>query len=247
MKANELSTIDSYSKLQDWLDDYCSSRQYECWHKYGPADYEKYRSEPVKILLINSESWGYAGCGAVPPDEYLKWIKDRWNTPRYGALLVALIRDYISQIGAGRKDPPYDHDRMQNWYQDDNILIESMRPTIYMNTRITSNDTGESKEDQEGVMADSAEFLSYRKRFVEILKPRIIICAGDSAKQLMLSDGGVFPEIAIPGPIFNSNEMVFMITQHLSRPNLFGGYCGLHEIALNCASVFCSFNQSTRS
>lgn len=234
-----LHNQNDFAALSHWLNQYCEEQGHTCWHNYGPADLSAYEADPVKILLVNSESGGYEGCRNVPPNEYLRWIKDRWRTPRYGSVLVTLIRRGIETTQNGLPIQQLGHGGVSAIYQNDELLEEAMRRTIYMNARITSNDTGSSLEEKGAVISDAIEFAAYRKRFVEVMRPRIIICSGDSAKSSLFIDGGVFE------PNSFQNESVFLVDNHivvsvphLSRPQIFKGYASFEKIAEKCAQMF---------
>ena len=88
-------------------------------------------------------------------------------------------------------------------------------------------------------MSDVKEFASYRKRFIEILKPRIVICAGASARDSLFIDEGAFPRSTLrEDSVFLIDNYVLVRTPHLSRPNGFGGYEALHKIGLQCANMY---------
>ena len=234
-----ISELNDYPSLQKWLNDYCEAAGYTCWHNYGPADLAAYLSDPVKILLVNSESGGYEGCKNVPSDEYLQWIEDRWTTPRNGSVLVTLIRDYISLLIEQQAIPPFDRSLTSKIYQNTSRLLNVMRGTIYMNARITSNDTGSMAEDKSNVLSDAQEFAVYRKKLVEILKPRIIICAGESAKDSIFLADGVFPKSALQEKdVFILEDFIVVKTRHLSRMGLSGGYEHLNQLAAECAELY---------
>jgi hypothetical protein len=167
----ELSEQNDYWSLQQWLDEHCEEVKHTCWHNYGPADFLKYQSDSVKILLMSAESVDYEGCQKIPPDEYIRWIKDNQWTPRNGSVFVTVIREYIALLLDNKSIPQFDHSRLSECYQDVDLLIEKMRGTIYMNARITSNGTGSSREDKGRISSDVKEFAPYRKRFIQVLKP----------------------------------------------------------------------------
>jgi hypothetical protein len=233
-----LSGLNDFPSLRRWLKDYCEKKGYDCWHDYGPADLEKYRSDPVKILLMNSESVEcYDKC--IPPDAYLEWIKNGEKTPRYGSVLVTFIREYISLLWEQKPIPPFDQSSASKLFQDVVCLLNNMRGTIYMNASIRTNDTGTSAEDKARVRSDAVEFAPYRKRLVEILRPGIIICGGESAKNGLFLEGGAFEQSAWKNEsLFEAEDFTIVSTGHLGRPNVFGGYENLHQIASDCAAAY---------
>ncbi len=236
---SELPSVSDYTSLQHWLNEYCENKPHPCWHNYGPADFSLYQSDPVKILLVGAESGGYDKCENVPPEEYLRWIRDGHKTPRYSSVFIAMIRDYIALLAENKAIPPFQYNQWSRYYQDYELLIERMRATIYTNARITSNGTGSSIEDKARVLSDVVEFAPYRKRFVEILDPRIVICAGDSAAHALFIDGGAFQTASLRDePVFVLDNHICVMTSHLSRPNGFGGYAALHQTALQCATFY---------
>ncbi len=187
---------------------------------------------------MNSESFDNDGKG-IPPDAYLLWIKDGWRTPRYGSVLVTLIRNYISSLSEQKVIPTFDISVTKSIYRDVDRLLNVMRATVYVNARITTNDTGTSAEDKPRVWSDAVEFAPYRKRLIEILKPGIIICAGGSARDAIFLEGGAFEQSAWKNEsVFEVEDFIIVSTGHLSRPNLFGGYENLHQIASDCAAAY---------
>jgi hypothetical protein len=121
-----------------------------------------------------------------------------------------------------------------------------MKGTAYVNARVSSNGSGSPNEQKAQVLAEIAEFADYRKRLVQILRPEIIICAGTSAKDAIFQKGGVFEPTALSGDaVFRHGQSVVVITSHLSRPPLFGGYEGLHELACKCSALHLASPQST--
>lgn len=240
ISMEDLPEIDNFCDLQQWFNDYCEANKYTCWHNYGPADYTKYLAESVKILLINSESMGYEGCYKVSSDEYLKWIKKGGKTPRYGSILVALIREYIKKINENNSEKHiFDKNKISSYFDNVSILIKNMDYTSYMNARITSNDTGETQEDKENVTSNTKEFSAYRKKFVEILEPKIIICAGNSAADTIFSNYGVYPEANSTDAVFKWKNIIFVKTKQLGNPTRFGGYKELDNLAFKCAELYC--------
>lgn len=236
-----LEKVNDLAGLQEWLDHYCETKPYSCWHQYGPSDLSLYEAQKPKIMLVNAESGGYDGCKRVPADEYLKWIrggKKRWPTPRYGSVLVSFIRRYAHEMREGGISSKFDRSLWSRLYQDTDALIEKMRATIYMNARVTSSDSDKPHEQKAAVMADAREFACYRKRFVEILRPDFIICGGTSARDAIFHSGGVFePTDRVGDSVFSRGQCIVVITPHLSRPGLFGGYKHLDEIARKCAAL----------
>ena len=240
----KLSELKCYPSLRQWLKEYCEEEKFICWHDYGPAEYSLYDSDPVKILLMNAESGGYEGCQNTPPNEYLKWIRKQppIPTPRNGAVFVTLIREYIALLLANKPIPPFGRSRWvecRECRKDVDRLIKNMSGTIYMNASVTSNPNESSREDKARIRSDIRKFALYRKRFVEILKPRIVICAGLSAGDSLFIDGGAFPTSSLrKDSVFLIDNCVLVVMPHLSRPQLFHGYKGLHNIGLRCANLY---------
>jgi hypothetical protein len=233
-----LCDVTDYQSLQNWLDEYCEVGKHTCWHNYGPAEFSLYETEPVKILLMNAESVGYEGCQKVPSDTYLTWIRDRHPTPRQGAVLVTIIRDYIDLMQKNKPIPAYDRCRASECYKNERLLIDKMRGTIYMNARITSNDTKSSREDKGRIWSDIKEFASFRRRFIQVLKPKIVICAGASARDALFIENGAFPKSALQKEsTFVIDNCILVLTRHLAR---FGGYAAMHEVGLKCAKLYCA-------
>lgn len=231
----DLSQLNDYASLQEWLDGHCGAK-YDGWHNYGPADEKTYQSDPVTILLMGAESVGYEGCPKTPPDEYIKWIEGNEWTTRNGSVFVAAIREYIALLLRNKSVPQFDRSRFAQYYQNFALLVEKMRGTIYMNARVTSNGTGSRREDKGPISSDVKEFASYRRRFIEVLRPRIVICAGASARDSLFIDGGAFPRSALRKErVFPVDNCILVMTRHLAR---FGGYMVMHEIALECASMY---------
>lgn len=241
MTPQPLETINDLTGLQVWLDHHCKSKGHPCWHHYGPADLSLYETQPPNIMIVNSESGGYRGCEGVPSDEYLKWIKGgvkRWPTPRYGSLLVTFIRRYAREVREGKTPAQFDRAMFSRIYQDTDVLVENMRATIYMNARITSNDSNTPHEQKAAVMSDAREFGAYRRRFLEILRPDIVICAGASARDAVFHSGGAFePSELACDAVFSTRQCSVIVIPHLSRPGLFGGYANLHEVAHKCVAL----------
>ena len=232
----DLSEVNDYWSLQDWLDDYCQEAKHDGWHNYGPADLPTYLSDPVRILLMGAESGGYEWCPKTPPDEYIKWIRGNEWTPRNGSVFVAVIREYIALLLGEKPVPQFDRSRFAQYYQDVDLLVEKMRGTIYMNARVTSNDSRSSREDKGGIWSDINEFAPYRRQFIQVLRPRIVICAGASARESLFIDGGAFPSTALRKErVFPVDNCIVVMARHLSR---FGGYRIMHEIAFECASMY---------
>jgi hypothetical protein len=239
-----LDTIKDYNAIQGWLDDYCQAKGKEGWHNYGPADLRLYESDPVKIMLMGAESLGYEKCLKVPSDAYIEWIRKREWTPRNGAVFVSTIRDYISRLTQGSATPEFDKAGFTDRYQNVDLLVKEMSGTIYMNARITSNGTGTNREDKAQIACDLLEFAEYRRRFLEIMKPEIVICAGASATDSLFGENGPFPRSALQkGNVFEIGNILFVITRHLSR---FGGYKAMHEIGLQCAKMYVEKGRGVR-
>lgn len=235
----DLDELNDYHELQQWLSEYCEAARHPGWHNYGPSELKLYQADPVKILLVGAESYGYSGNKNVPPNEYLCWIRDRHRTPHYSSVFIAFIREYIELLKSSKPIPPYKYAQWRKYYYDDNLLIERMKPTIYTNARITSNGTGSTNEDKQRILSDVKEFAAFRKRFIEIMLPRIVICAGISSINCIFNDCGAFPKSALQKvPVFIYNNIIFVLIAHLSRPSAFGGYQGLHDIAVQCANIY---------
>ena len=234
-----LSDTDDYESVQAWLNQYCEAAGYDGWHNYGSADLSRYLSDPLKILFVGSESVGYEGVPRVPPNEYIKWIKDRQWTSRLAAVFVSMVRCSVSLLMEQRDSPLLGIGLGRENYQNSDLLLEMMRGTIYMNARITSNGTGSSAEDKARVLSDCREFAQYRRRFVEILMPRIIICAGNSARDSMFIDGGPFLASSLRSEkVFLLGEHIVVMIPHLARLSAVGGYDGLNRVARSCANAF---------
>ena len=150
--ALPLKGITDLAGLDAWLDRHCESAGHSCWHHYGPSDLLLYEAQKPRVMLVNSESGGYDGCGSIPADVYLTWIKDRWSTPRYGAVLVTAIRRYTLEMREGRSPVEFDRPLFSNTYNNTDALIENMRATIYMNARVTSNASDSRHEQKSDVM-----------------------------------------------------------------------------------------------
>ena len=86
-----------------------------------------------------------------------------------------------------------------------------MISTAYMNARITSNDTGTTHEDKAGINADIKEFSAYRKKFINILNPKIIICAGKSATDVIFGSYGVYPKANSTDAVFKWKNLINIV------------------------------------
>ncbi len=238
MSDNKLDKLSTPESLSGWLREYCNERAFSGWHNYGAADPKGYMNSSPRMMLINSESGGYQDCPDVPSDEYLVWIKDRWKTPRFASVLVAAIKQLSNELYQGMQSPGIVPDEMRKLYQSTNRLLDDMRTTIYMNARITSNDSGSPNEQTQAVRRDAKEFAAYRKRFVEVWNPEIVICAGKSAcESLFLEEGLHSPDQLLPSSVFRLGGRTFVVTPHLSRPNAFGGYEFMASVALEAAKM----------
>jgi hypothetical protein len=236
-----LEEAQDLSDLQAWLNCYCQEKGHDCWHQYGPADPVLYHSSNPRVMLINSESGGYEECGQIPSDEYLKWIQSGWNTPRYSAVFVTAIRKHIDTFSHGRSASELSPSWYRECFQDGVSLAHSMRNTIYMNARITSNDSNTPHEQKPEVMSDVHEFALYREKFVDVMRPEIIISGGKSARECVSHSLGLFDPWAAPTkPVEKFGKYIVVTMPHFSRPQLFGGYAGLDSIAKESASLFLS-------
>jgi hypothetical protein len=233
-----IASIDAYTELQKWLNDYCHIAGHESWHCYGPADYSKYESSAVKVMVIGSESMGFGDKGS-PPDEYLKWISARYATPRNTAVLVSLIKQFSEVRPTDASYPVIQKSDVSKLYQDEPLLLSRMVETIYMNARISSNNTGGTKEEGRAVDIDIKEFAEFRKHYIRISAPDIIICAGRKAKSALFIEGGAFMPSQSPTSLVSVVDGCVVVTvAHLSRPSLFGGYVGLVKVAQDTAEAF---------
>lgn len=237
--VTDLNEAKNLFELQSWLDNYCTTKKRPGWHHYGPASLDGYEASSPKIMLVNAESGGYEDCCGVPQNEYITWIEGGWNTPRYGAVLITAIRQAVQNLLDNVETVPFDRHSYIRIYSDTDLLLENMRPTIYMNARVASNDSGSSREQVSEVLSDAAEFAHYRARFVEVMQPDVVVCAGKSAKSAMFADQGVFhPDQLSADGVVKIGKTTVVLSPHLSRPNVFGGYEQLHKLARECASVF---------
>lgn len=242
-RSHTVEQANNLLALQAWLDQYCNDKGYKGWHHYGPADPALYDATRPRIMLVNSETGGYEDCQSVPADEYLTWIRDGWQTPRYGSVLVSTVRRHIEGQRQGLPSLQYENSWYREAYRDGEGLAEAMRATIYMNARITSNDSNTRYEQKWQVMTDVNEFAFYRKRFVEVMQPEIIICGGTSARDAIFHKDGAFDPASIPvDSVGRVGECIVIVTSHLSCPGYFGGYEGLDQLARECASLYCNLS-----
>ncbi len=190
------------------------------------------------MMVIGSESMGYGGKGS-PPDEYLKWISAGYATPRYTAVLVSLIKKFSEVQLTQTSLPIIQKSDVSKLYRDEPHLLSKMAETIYMNARISSNNTGGTKEEGRAVDSDIKEFAEFRKHYIRISAPDMIICAGQKAWSALFIDGGAFlPSQAPKSPVSVIAGRVVVKVAHLSRPNLFGGYVCLVKLAQDAAEAF---------
>ncbi|MEN9359319.1 MAG: hypothetical protein RL095_854 [Verrucomicrobiota bacterium] len=238
--SRDLNDAKSYSDLKTYLDIYGQIEGLSCWHNYGPADYSLYISQSPKIMVINSESVGYDDSKSTPADEYMKWIKDGWKTPHFTALFVTMIRKYCKEFRDTHVLPPYSKPTFSSQYKKCEELLESMKGTIYMNARITSNGTGSFREETQAVLQDSTRFADYRKKYMEILDPEIVICAGSSAHDAMFTKNSAFGEDVRPSrhSVSKIQNRIVISLNHFSRPQGFRGYQGLHDLATQCCYIY---------
>jgi len=236
MITQELLKTENLPDLESWLNDYCKYHKYSCWHHYGPADLDAYHASHPRIMLVNSESYEYEGVTGSPRNEYMKWIAYRIKTPRYGSVLVTAIRQRILQC-KGRSSVHFEGEWLRDLYQNDELLLEMMRQTIYMNARITSNDTGATKEETGAVNDNAKIFTKYRQRFIEVMQPEIIIMAGKTARNVIAATG-ICGNPLPDDPVAKVGKKILIQTGHFARPANFGSYPGLDRIATVCAAVY---------
>jgi len=232
----ELDAITDIPALNRWLDDYCKAVDYIGWHHYGPADLLSYESEPVRILLVNAESYGYDKVrGATKQCEYLQWVRSGNRTPVRSSIFTCMLRQFIEIYKGGTSMPAFEPFRWSRsgWKLDE--LCESMKGTAYMNARVTSNGSGVTKEQKREINSQLMPLAAYRRRLYQLLRPQIVVCGGISAVNCMFCDGGPFPSAS------RRNESVFAVdtcliiwSGHFSRVSR----RALYETAIRAANEY---------
>lgn len=101
---------------------------------YGPLS-DRYWAESVRIVAINSETWGYQGCGVVRVIErdLKRWFEDSRKTVIGTLALTSVVLD---RIMSGRAASP---EVFRAAYRDRRLLAETLERMTYYNFRSDSN------------------------------------------------------------------------------------------------------------
>lgn len=234
--ASVIDGIESIDGLEAWLDEYCEGNNKSCWHHYGPANLEAYFEDPLKIIIISAESWGYDWCKRVPRNEYLKWITKKDPTPRYASVIVCAIASAIESLMHGEVPQSYEKSCYQKLYRDDSVILPRMERTGYLNARISSNATGLTHEDRGGINQDIIEYSAYRKKLISLLDPNIVICAGNSAFNSVFGEGRLWSMPAEAKPVYVLDDRLVVRTAH---PRRMKDYKKIDTIANQVACNYC--------
>lgn len=212
-------------QLYNDLDKQCNILEISGWHRYGPIEPTKYAKSDYRVLFLNSESVGFEGCGPVPADEVLKWLD--YNTPRNCALMNFIIFYLIDYYKEKKAFPYFDY----NFYKKTRADIDSLKAifvfSAYMNTRISSNDTGSFNEDIHSVNNEIIMFQSYRKKLIHLLDPALIVIGGKQAKNAVSNLYGLSLEY---NTIIKMENTTLLVLKHTSRLSFLGGYSGIDSI-----------------
>ena len=144
---------------------------------YGPMS-DRYWSEPVRMVAINLEPWGYGGCGIfrAVDSELRKWIDDSNSGQRSKTArgTFALMTVALSHLGGGNKAS---RASFQAAYRDRKLLEQTLLRTTYYNMRPESN-SSKNQNIKAITSVGSSDLGHLIWREIKALDPHVLFVSG---------------------------------------------------------------------
>ena len=128
----------THLEVQESIRSYLQSHGIADHMFYGPAT-DQYWNEPLRLVALNMEPYGYDGCGfyTVDRDVLIDWIYDvgktGTKTTRYTLALMSVVLSYIE---TGSSPSP---DAFRKAFSDYDEIEKVLDRTVYYNMRPNSN------------------------------------------------------------------------------------------------------------
>ncbi len=182
---------------------------------YGPTS-EQYWSEPIKLVAVNMEPYGYEGTGhfEVTRKELINWIYDVGNTKtkttRYTlAILSVALACYRAKISPSRA-------LLSAAYANDEEIEATLDRTVYYNIRAQSNTR--KPQDYSAISAvGQSEVGRLIWNEIMALQPDVILVGGHAGLAAVNGLLGDRARLSFRGSI-NIDLVLIQSISHPSRP-----------------------------
>lgn len=181
---------------------------------YGPIS-DEYYSNPIKILLINMEPYGYEECGNVDIDEktLFAWLQDagktNTRTVRYSMAFTQVLLNCIHKKNNANRH------LLKQAYKDVKELKNTAKRIVYYNIRPTSN-SNKSQDSQKIIESGLGDLSKHIFNEMNSLEPTIIIVGGKAGLKAFNSMWGT--KVVYKELYQAENGILIQSIRHPSRP-----------------------------
>lgn len=185
---------------------------------YGPTS-KRYWSEPIRMVAINLETWGYKGCGifSAIDGEITKWLNDSKSDSRAKTArgTFALMTVALSHLQGGTRAS---YAAFKAAFQDQERLEETMLRTTYYNIRPDSNPN--KNQDFEAIASvGSSDLGQLIWKEILALDPHVVFISGKAGLQAVNRLLGLETQIKFRDCHVHPDGFVIQSIAHPSRSN----------------------------
>jgi hypothetical protein len=185
---------------------------------YGPMS-NRYWSEPIRMVAINLETWGYKGCGifSAVDGELTKWLNDSKSDSRAKTArgTFALMTVALSHLEGGTRAS---YAAFKAAFQDQERLEETLLRTTYYNIRPDSNPN--KNQDSEAIASvGNSDLGQLIWKEILALDPHVVLVSGKAGLNAVNRLLGVETPIKFRDCYVHSDGFVIQSIAHPSRSN----------------------------
>jgi hypothetical protein len=190
-----------------------SAAEHHMFH--GPAT-DRYWSEPLRVMILNMEAYGYDGHCEVDRDTLIDWLYDAGNTgtrtTRYSLAILSVLLKRLE------KSSDASWDALQAAYGDDTLLEDTLDRTVYFNIR---PETNENKAQDFAAIAGvgTSEVGQLIWTEMQALEPHVILVSGQAGLIALNGVASIDPPIPFRGSYVTPSGLIIHSIAHPARPH----------------------------
>jgi hypothetical protein len=209
---------------------------------YGPTS-NRYWSEPIRMVAINLETWGYKGSGIFSANdgELTKWLNDSKSDSRAKTArgTFALMTVALSHLQGGTRAS---YAAFKAAFHDQERLEETLLRTTYYNIRPDSNPN--KNQDFEAIASvGSSDLGQLIWKEILALDPHVVFVSGKAGLQAVNRLLGLKTQIKFRDCYVHSDGFVIQSIAHPSRSNYSKWTSAVESIEREWLQMACLVNE----
>jgi len=185
---------------------------------YGPMS-DSYWNEPLRMVAINLEPWGYGGCGIfrAVDHELRKWIEDSSSGQRSKTVrgTFALMAVALSHLDGSNEASPAS---FQAAFRDRVLLDRTLLRTTYYNMRPESNPS-KNQDIRAITSVGSSDLGRLVWREIKALDPHVVFVSGKAGLAALNALLGLDKPIGFRQCFVHPDGFMIQSIAHPSRAN----------------------------